>query len=164
MKLTNKDIQVLVLSLSPLELNVSEASARRRFLRILKEADEVRQEFTTEIQDKYATKKDGKKVVVENKLQFTPENKKKFSKEMKELFSLEVEISTKGNEKDVQTIIEVLNNQIKSETESNIKRLQSQEDNQAKADNRKAEKVEAKFNTDLFEYLESLKDVVALLK
>ena len=143
LEITNKDVSLIMLALTPLELGEKEASARRRFLKLVREAEEARKTKLTELQEKFVTKDTkGNKVIVENQYQFTPDKKKIFTKEVEKLREAVVEISYDGNEQDLEVCIGILEDEVKKETE----------------------KANGKFTTDAYEYIESLKEIIQSLK
>ena len=107
--MTNKSINILVSILSPLMLSIEQSSARRRFLRLLKNFKE-----DSELEGEYIRKEfgdknpDGTLKVAGKEIQFTLENRKLAEAKFKTLNELEVPVSFKGNEKDVEVIVEVL--------------------------------------------------------
>jgi len=143
LEITNKDVSLIMLALTPLELGEKEASARRRFLKLIREAEEARKTKLTELQEKFVAKDTkGNKVIVENQYQFTPDKKKIFTKEVEKLREAVVEISYDGNEQDLEVCIGILEDEVKKETE----------------------KANGKFTTDAYEYIESLKEIIQSLK
>jgi len=112
----NKSISILISILSPLLLDISKSSARRRFIRILKnfkedsdlEGEYVRKEFG----DKNP---DGTLKTINNIVQFTLENRKLAEAKFKALNELDVPVSFVGNEKDVSVIVEVLKGLLEKE-------------------------------------------------
>ena len=112
----NKNINILVSILTPLLLDMQKSSARRRFLRLLKnfkedsdlEGEYIRKEFG----DKNP---DGSLKTISNQIQFTLENRKLAEAKFKTLNELDVPVSFKGNEKDVAVIVEVLKGLLEKE-------------------------------------------------
>lgn len=137
----NRNIEGLFNFLKGLQLDLEKSSARRRFLRHIKgfkedielEGEEIRKEFS-EKDEKGAIK------VINNLIQYSKENRKKADAKFEELNNLEIPIDWTGEEKDKETIIEIL--------EENITELK---------------KVET-FNDDSFQYVENLENIVADLK
>ena len=75
--MTNKSINILISILSPLMLDISKSSARRRFIRLLKSFKE-----DSELEGEYIRKEfgdknpDGSLKIIANQIQFTLENRK----------------------------------------------------------------------------------------
>ena len=97
-------------------LDISKSSARRRFIRILKnfkedsdlEGEYIRKEFG----DKNP---DGTLKTIGNMVEFTIENRKKAEAKFKTLNELDVPVSFKGNEKDVEVIAQILKDLLEKE-------------------------------------------------
>ena len=112
----NKSISIIISILNPLMLDISKSSARRRFLRLLKnfkEGSELEGEY---IRKEFGDKNpDGSLKTIANQIQFTLENRKLAEAKFKALNELEVPVDFKGNEKDVKVIVEVLKGLLEKE-------------------------------------------------
>jgi hypothetical protein len=97
-------------------LDLEKSSARRRFLRLLKnfkedsdlEGEYIRKEFG----DKNP---DGSLKVIANQIQFTLENRKLADAKFKALNNLDVPVDFKGEEKDCKVIVGVLKGLLEKE-------------------------------------------------
>ena len=114
--MTNKNISILVSILTPLLLDITKSSARRRFIRLLKNFKE-----DSELEGEYIRKEfgdknpDGSLKTISNQIQFTFENRKLAEAKFKTLNELDVPVSFVGNEKDVAVIVEVLKGLLEKE-------------------------------------------------
>ena len=114
--MTNKNISILISILSPLMLDISKSSARRRFIRLLKNFKE-----DSELEGEYIRKEfgdknpDGTLKVIDKQIQFTLENRKLADAKFKTLNELDVPVSFAGKEKDVAVIVEVLKGLLEKE-------------------------------------------------
>lgn len=114
--MTNKSINILVSILNPLMLDMQASSARRRFLRLLKnfkedsdlEGEYIRKEFG----DKNP---DGSLKTIANQVQFTKENRKLAEAKFKVLNELDVPVSFKGSEKDIKVVTEIVKGLLEKE-------------------------------------------------
>jgi hypothetical protein len=107
--MTNKDINLLVAILTPLMLDLEKSSARRRFLRLLKNFKEDSDLEGEYIRKEYGDKNpDGSLKVIDNQIQFTLENRKLAEVKFKALNDLEIPVDFKGEEKDLEVIKKVL--------------------------------------------------------
>lgn len=109
----NKNISIVYNILSPLPLTLEQSSARRRFLRVLEplksdydlEGEEIRKEFAIK-------NADGSLLVVDKMVSFTKENRKLADAKFAVLNDLEVPVSWKGEEKDRDAMVKILNDKI----------------------------------------------------
>ena len=110
MKLKNSQVVLLNGILTSLSLDITESSARRRFLREIKDFVEDVKETQTEIQAKYSEKDEtGAPKSINNTIQFNKEGKKKANSEWNKLNEEEVTIDVdKGDEKDIQTVSAII--------------------------------------------------------
>lgn len=134
-----------------LKIDFDKTFARRRFLKLFKNDLECIVEIQDDIREKYSKKnEDGSmKVAItgvgQNQMKeilYTPENKKKANDEFKALDLKEVDIDFSKNMQDVKVCIEIYEEEIE-----NVKKL-----------------AEGKFTDLEGEYIESLLDVVSILK
>lgn len=110
MILKNKQVMFAKAILEPLQLDIQKSSARRKFLRDLKDFVEDIKETQKEIQEKFADKDDkGEIKLVNGMIKYSGESKKKSEKEWDKLHEEEVKLVVdESNARDVATIITVL--------------------------------------------------------
>jgi hypothetical protein len=109
----NKNITSIIQILTPLPLDLEKSSARRRFIRHLKgfkENFELEGEFLR--QELGEKNPDGSLKVIDKVVQFTKENRKKFGEKAEELDNLDIKIDWTGEEKDKETVISLLEQEI----------------------------------------------------
>ncbi len=137
----NKNISVLSSLLTPLKLDIEKSSARRRFLRLLKDPLEDYSLEREEIINEFAEKgPDGKRLVVADIIQYSKDNRKKAQDKIEALTELAVAIDFSKNEADRQVVIEILNGMVK-DLEGN-----------------------KEFDSNTFDYLEIIKEIISELK
>lgn len=148
----NKYISLLTSILTPLPLDLNKSSARRRFLRHIKGFKEDYDLEGDEIRKKYSEKDaDGSPKKIKDVIQYTLENRKKADADFQKLLDLEIDIDWKGEEADV----EVVKGIIKDEYDK-LFILTPEE---------KAEgKTEKEVNDNVFEFSETLLEIISELK
>jgi len=146
MKLKNRQVTFANAVLKNIKLEVTQSAGRRRFLRDLRPFHDDIVEAQTEIQQQYADKdKNGevKADPVTGLIKFSGENKKKSEAEWRKLEEGEIffEVSEK-NERDVNTVIDILTAHRDEYLEKNEKEL----------------------NAEQYEYFEELENLIETLK
>lgn len=133
----NKNIVSLSALLTPMMLDIEKSSARRRFIRLIKDFVEDYEVELNSIKNEFANKNpDGTKSVIDNQIQYTNENRKKAASKIKELQELVIEVDCSSNSKDKAFIILILTD-IVGDLEKN-----------------------KEFTTDTFDYIETIKEII----
>jgi len=110
-KLTNLYISAIPDIISAWELDHKPASARRRFLRMVKPFATDLEQARVELQRQYATKDDKGNMKIDNRnmIVYTPENQKLLNKKWETLNAEEITIDvTPSNEADIITMKQVI--------------------------------------------------------
>lgn len=113
MKIRNKDIMLISRVLSPLKLSIEVSSARRRFLRLMRDQIEDFNAETEEIQDRYVTREpNGNRKMIDKLAHFTKENRKKADEEFEMLNEMKVEVDISKNQEDADVCFNLIQNEI----------------------------------------------------
>jgi hypothetical protein len=141
MKLTNNQIKIIINSTVSLDLEVSQASARRRIFRFLNEFSEDVETVRIELANKYADKEGlNPKHDLQGNFIFSRDNAKKFRKDYLKILDEQIEIKLdETNKKDWQTTKKILEDVLDK--------------------NKKG-----KMTAQNFEFVESLKEIVEVIK
>ncbi len=138
-----KNINIVLLTnfLTPIKLDLEQSSARRRFLRLLSgfvtdfkiERESIQKEFCNKNQQ-------GEPIVFKDRYTFEKDNQKKFNEKYKVLSDLKIEIDFKGEEKDKEFVVGLL--------EKEIEHI----------------KINTTFDDETFDYILNLEEIISELK